>query len=369
MNINSKYIPFLKFKRNEVYALDDLDTGLKESLSVFFDMPNELPSKSHNGANSFSHKELLDFKNEFFRKKISEQKVYLSKKLNWIDELFIDNYDIDPLVSVDGKTYNYQTIIDEFSSYNMIPVCGVDDRVEEHLNCIIESAKDKKFKTDKIVIRLTDTTFEDYEYIQDDFDTLIKSLSNYFKKIILLFDLRCIADHNKITANILNFLNNLELRDFYKIIVTGSSIPKVISELLSTNTSLDLCRLEVLVFKALKDKKIKFDFGDYTCVSPDTSFLDIYIEEIQSYMTGKIFYPYKNNLFITRSGRLRGKRTPFKPLLDIIVSKTFFRMGHYSKGDKYILEKQPTGEKVNVTSILKPNINLHMTYMLRDFSI
>ena len=39
---NIKYCAFLKFKRNEVLALNDLTDELKEKISVFFDMPNEL---------------------------------------------------------------------------------------------------------------------------------------------------------------------------------------------------------------------------------------------------------------------------------------------------------------------------------------
>ena len=126
---------------------------------------------------------------------------------------------------------------------------------------------------------------------------------------------------------------------------------------------------EVLVFKKLKEKNIQVDYGDYTCVSPETSFLDIYIETIQSYMTGKIFYIYGNKVLVARSSRLKGQKAPFKPLLDYIVSQPFFRKEKYSLGDKYIVDKQPNGTGINASSILRPNINLHMSYMLRDFSI
>lgn len=86
-------------------------------------------------------------------------------------------------------------------------------------------------------------------------------------------------------------------------------------------------------------------------------------------MTGKIFYPYDHKLYVTRSGKTKSVLAPFKPLLDEIVSNAFYRGKSYSYGDKYIFEKQPTGLKVNASSILKPNISLHMTYMLRDFSV
>ena len=80
--MNSKYIPFLKFKMNEVYALNYLDDDLKVGLSVFFDLPNELPSKSHNdGVDSFSPEELLEFKTDALKKKIEAQKKYLNSRI------------------------------------------------------------------------------------------------------------------------------------------------------------------------------------------------------------------------------------------------------------------------------------------------
>jgi len=368
--MNSKYIPFLKFKMNEVYALNYLDDDLKVGLSVFFDLPNELPSKSHNdGVNSFSPEELLGFKTEALKKKIEAQKKYLTTKLNFLDDIFIDNYDIDPLVKIDGKTYNYKTIIDEFAPLGMIPVCGVDDRVPEHLNCVIASAKAGVFLKDKVAIRLTESAFEDYEFIEYEFEDCLANLEAAFEKIILIFDLRIVEDIETSSKQVIDFLDNLDLGKFERIIVSGSTIPKVITELIETKKNKVIDRKEVTVFKKLKEKNVSFDYGDYTCVSPETSFLDIYIEEIQSYMTGKVFYPYDDKLYVTRSGKTKSVIAPFKPLLDEIVSKTFYRGKSYSYGDKYIFEKQPTGLKVNASSILKPNISLHVTYMLRDFSV
>lgn len=368
--MNSKYLPFLKFKKNEVYALDYLEEDLKKDLDVFFDLPNELPSKSYNeGIDSFSPEELLDFKIETLKKKIEAQKMYLINKLTFLNDIFIDNYDIDPLVKVDGKTYNYQTIIDEFAPLGMIPVCGVDDRIPEHLDCILASAKAGMFLKNKVAIRLTDSVIEDYEFVEFEFEDCVTKLANVFEEIILIFDLRVIEDIDNSKHILKDFISNLDLDKFERVIITGSTIPKVITDLVETKANKDIERKEVSIFKFLRDEGLEFDYGDYTCVSPETSFLDIYIEEIQSYMTGKIFYPYDHQLYVTRSGKTKGLKAPFKPLLDEIVSKTFYRKKTYSFGDKYIYEKQPTGLKVNSSSILNPNINLHITYMLRDFSI
>ena len=368
--MKSKYIPFLKFKKNEVYALNCLDNELKADLSVFFDLPNELPSKSHNGGNnSFSPEELLKFKTEALNKKIETQKKHLKTKLDFLDDIFIDNYDIDPLVKLDGKTYNYQTIIEEFAPLGMIPVCGVDDRVPEHLDCVITSAKAGKFLKNKVAIRLTESAFEDYEFIEFDFEDCLAKLEAVFEKIILIFDLRVVDDAEITSKYLIEFMDNLDLDKFEKIIVSGSTIPKIISQLIETKKNKVVERKEISVFKKLNEKNIQVHFGDYACVSPETSFLDIYIETIQSYMTGKIFYPFDHHFYATRSGKTKGLSAPFKPLLDEIVQKNFYRKKDYSFGDNYIHEKQPTGLSVTASSILKPNINLHLTYMLRDFSI
>ena len=369
--MTSKYIPFLKFKKNEIYALDYLDKALKaEGIDVFFDLPNELPSKSRNaGIDSFSPEELIAFKTDALTRKIVAQKGYLKSKINFLNDLFVDNYDIDPLVKIDGKEYNYQTIIDELSPFGMIPVCGIDDRIPEHLECILRSAQKGKFVKSKVAIRLTNSVIEDYDYNEFEFESCVDRLANHFREIILIFDLRVISDIEDCKKNLKDFINKIDVKKFSRLIITGSTIPKIITELVETKNNVTVERNEVLIFKYLKDEGISFDYGDYTCVRPETSVLDIYIEEIQSYMTGKIFYPYDNQLYVTRSGKTKGVITPFKPLLDEIVSKPFYRGKSYSFGDKYIFDKQPTGLKVNASSILNPNINLHMTFMLRDFSI
>lgn len=364
------YCAFLKFKKYEVFALNDLTDDLKSKINVFFDMPNELPFKSRKEKKEeYSPQELLDFKNKSFSKKIGEQIAYLETKIDWLTEFYFDNYDIDPLVSIDSKTYNYQTIIDNFASRGMIPVCGVDDRVPAHLNSIIESKKLGKFKTDKVAIRVTQSVFEDYDYIEDEFNDLLNVLKNNFSKIILIFDLRYIVNHLDVLNSLNYFFEKIELSEFYDIIISGSSLPKSVADLLETNQKIHLERKEVLIFSNVIKKIPNVYFGDYTCVPPDTNFLDLYIEDIASRMTGKIFYIYDSKVLVVRSSRLKGQRAPFKPLLDYIVSQPFFRKEKYSFGDKYIVDKQPNGTGVSASSILRPNINLHMSYMLRDFSI
>ncbi len=367
---NINYCAFLKFKKNEVFALNDLTGELKEKVNVFFDMPNELPFKSRREKKEeYSAQELLDFKNKSFLKKIEEQKVYLNSKLNWLPEFYFDNYDIDPLVSMDGKTYNYQTIIDNFSQFGMVPVCGVDDRIPAHLDSILNSKKLGKFKTDKVAIRITQSVFEDYEYIEEEFNDLVNILRQNFSQIILIFDLRYILDQHINLTNLNIFLDKIVLTEFYQIMIAGSSLPKSIADLIETNKKIHMDRKEVFIFSRVIEKIPSAYFGDYTCVPPDTNFLDLYIEDIASRMTGKIFYIYDKKVLVVRSSRLKGQRAPFKPLLDCIVSQPFFRKEKYSYGDKYIVEKQPNGTGVSASSILRPNINLHMSYMLRDFSI
>lgn len=367
---NIKYCAFLKFKRNEVLALNDLTDELKEKISVFFDMPNELPFKSRQDSkDEFSPQELLDFKNQKFLKKIEEQKKYFSDKINWLNEFYFDNYDIDPSVSIDNNTYNYQTIIDNFASLGMIPVCGVDDRVPQHLECIINSKNIGKFKTDKIAIRITESVFEDYEYIEDEFTELIETLDANFSKIILIFDLRCIKNEQSTLSKLINFLNKINLLQFHEIIISGSTIPSSIKDLLNTSTIINIDRKEIFVFTNIFDKVPNICLGDYTCISPDTNFLDLYIEDIASRMTGKIFYIYQNKVCIARSSKLRGNKAAFKPLLDYIIAQPFFRGEHYSFGDKYIFDKHPKGTEISAASIIRPNVNLHISYMLRDFSI
>lgn len=267
-----RYCAFLKFKKNEVYALNDLTDNLKRKINVFFDMPNELPSKSRaRKKDDFSHQELIYSMNQSFLKKVEAQKKYLDSKLTWLDEFYFDNYDIDPLVSVDNKTYNYQTIIDNFAPFGMIPVCGVDDRSPAHLDSILNSKRVGKFKTDKVAVRIVESVFEDYEYIEDEFIELINILRSCFTKIVIIFDLRCIYDEKLTVTKLIDFLDKLDLSAFHEIIISGSTIPKSIKTLLGTNQIKNFDRKEVFIFKKILEKKITFSIGDYTCVSPETN--------------------------------------------------------------------------------------------------
>ena len=77
------YYAFLKFKKNEVFALNDLTDDLKARVSVFFDMPNELPFKSRKKKKEeFSPQELLDFKN----KSPEEKKVFCDSVRNSVNQ-------------------------------------------------------------------------------------------------------------------------------------------------------------------------------------------------------------------------------------------------------------------------------------------
>lgn len=361
------YIPFLKLKRNEAYALHELEKALKTNLTVFFDMPNELPFKSR----ADKSKPLISQKTEIFKKNIQNQIKYFEKQLDWLQEFYFDNYDVDSFIFVENK-FNYQVIIDSFAKYGMIPVCGIDDRVPAHLESIINSAKAGSFITNEIAIRLVQTTYEDYDYIKDNLQNLTNTLKSHFEQITLIFDARYIDDLNSDIISINEFIQKMDNNIFSKIIITGSTIPASASELIGTNDHKDFYRREIMLFKNIINNQLQDSnliLGDYACISPDTTFLDIYAEEIQNYMTGKVYYIYQDKMFVARSSKLKGKYAPFKPLLDQTIAHPFFRGATYSEGDKYMAEKQVTGLGVTPSTIVKPNINAHVTFMLKGFTL
>ena len=170
------------------------------------------------------------------------------------------------------------------------------------------------------------------------------------------------------------YLNQLFNTFVNKIIVTGSSIPPSIGEILSVGDEVELRRLELDIFDGVRDA-IGDDFdvvlGDYGIVSPNYSDLDIPPEVFQNVMTAKILYTFDRHHFIIRGGAIRTHERGNEQFYDqaaVIVDSTFYRGADYSWGDNFIDEKSRSeGNLATNSTILKPTINLHITYMLNDY--
>jgi hypothetical protein len=351
--MNNKYIPFLKLKVNEIGALKELAPSLKPVVTPFFDIAKK---------KSMSPEGLADV--------ISRGAKSVQKNLSQFPEFYLDSYDIDDYLFINGD-HNYLHVVQEFKNTNFIPIVGLD-RTPRRNAIVFEAKKSGLIKSSRIAIRLQSDDFESYKVVEQEIKDLFKA-GAAFTKWDLIFDNRvCInIDAMARAAKIVNFISEVASKlAIDRYIVSGSSIPASIGEILATEADLAHPRTELTIYRAVKAATGSQPvlFGDYTIVSPLYSDLDIPAAALRNVITAKIAYTHGNVHYICRGGALRSHargELQYNDIARAIIGSHFYRGAPYSFGDNFLDEKANfIGASVTASSILKPTINLHITYML-----
>lgn len=356
----NNYVPFLKFKVNEIGALSKLTADIKQVLVPFLDFPR---------------KNLMD--SNSFIEMVNKAVKSTQKNLSHYNKIYLDNFDIDDGILIGGAD-NYQYIIDSFKEVNFIPVVGLD-RTTSRNQIVFTSKADGKILSQAIALRLQCEDFEDFEMVEEEIQSLIDQGEGLFTDWILIIDNRvCLTiDVNKRINEIITFISEITaLHDFNEIVITGSSIPASIGEIVATETEVVHERIELFVFKkvSIALDNLSFSLGDYTIVSPLYSDINIPPEAMRNVTAPKLTYSFENSHMIFRGGALtshaRGSLQYNDMARKLVSIKTIYREELYSTGDKYISDKaNMIGTQVTPSSILNPTINAHMTFMCRDFII
>ena len=228
-----------------------------------------------------------------------------------------------------------------------------------------------------MALRLQQDDFESFKLIEDDIRAIVDLGDGLFDRWTLIIDNRFCMNVNA-PDRVLQLAGLIrrchEVFGFEQIIVTGSSIPASISEILKVNAALTHSRVELGIYRGVKKllPDLPLILGDYTIVSPLYSDAAIPKEAMQNVITAKVTYSFGDAHYLARGGAI--KTHPRGPLQynDIalhIVGSPFYRGAPYSFGDLFLEDKSKfIGKNITANTILKPTINLHMTYMLKDFA-
>jgi len=355
----NNYVPFLKIKPNEIGALSELALEIKPSVTPFFDFPRK-----------------KDMTPESFQTMVVKGGRSMGRHLKDFDTFFIDNFDIDDDIKVSGLD-NYQFIIDACSDLNFIPVVGLD-RTPQRNECVFTSRASGKIQSNLIALRLQSEDFEDFDLVQDAIGELIIRAEGLFEGWILVLDNRLCLTTNvtQRSDQIIQFLNDINaVFEFDRIIVTGSSIPASIGEIAETESESVQLRNELLIFRVVAAgvEPGLVTLGDYTIISPLYSDLTIPPEAMRNVTAAKITYSHADTHIILRGGALKTHargNLQYNDLALDLIGKAIYRGHPYSTGDFFLHEKANfIGKGVTQSSILKPTINAHMTYMSRDFTV
>ncbi|MFW9078677.1 beta family protein [Pseudomonas sp. P2757] len=350
-----KYMPFLKAKANEFGAIKSLVKERKQLIAPFFDLPL---------------KKDMDASTLKTNIETAARKFCLNMK--GVPEYFVDDYDIPDSILIGGRpSYEYFAACMYAQELNFNPVVGVD-RTTDRNSCVFTLAFTKAVKNRRIALRISSEDLISYNLIRTDILHLIAMGKGIYDRWVLIIDNRICKGVDAVAraAQISAFCTAAAADYTYEaIVITGSTLPPVTGDVLSTNNEIHLPRNEIAIYNhalsGLSGHKVIF--GDYTIVSPDYSDSDIDPRNMLNVTAPKVVYSYEDKHYIVRGGGIKTHPRGFKQYNDIastIVAKSFFRRGN-SEGDLYLVEKAAgLGSTVMPGSILKPTINSHMSFML-----
>lgn len=348
----SNYIPFLKLKQNEIYALYDLRKEAHDKLTPFFDIPRP-----------------QEINNQSVKSAVDTGIKHLNNKWNIEKEFYIDIQDIPTQFSCDNQN-TYQYTLDQLNDFNYIPVTGIN-RHADHNKIVLSSLSNSLCNSS--CIRLTKDDIEEFTFIEDELVDLYKSLS--IKPIDLVLDMRFISDleiKKRLLSSLQNFIPELlENLRFRRIILTGSSISSDFNHHSSTNTDSITERFEWTLYnEILNSSDMKITYGDYGIVSPDYTDANIPVELIQNVATPKLIYTSEDFFHMFRGGNFRThkrKRNQYFDLAKKIVSLFEYRTSAYSIGDKFIYDKSlELGNPSSQGNWYRMLNNSHITFICKE---
>lgn len=355
------YLPFLKFKQNEIQAVFGLEADIFPYVVPLFDIPKEKRIDTAEGIASRVAKG-------------AKQLASHSKKIANLN-FFVDNHDLDDSIAINGQ-HQYRFILSQLQNYNVIPVMAFD-RVADHNQAALDRCRQGQTQ---VGIRLQFEDFQSFALLRPKLDSLVAQaklagvLTTY-----LIFDCRLItSDSHASTLKkaIAKFCEkSMQTYDSTHYIVAGSVIPASIADLMATNTERTLKRLEDNIWRHLvsNPSTANIIYGDYGIVSPEFSELDLPAELMPKFAAPKVFYTTSGEFYIQRGGQFSGHPKGYGQYFDIadkIAKKPFYRTDKYSYGDKYIFDRSSFSPALPAKggapgSWIKATLSAHIAYVVR----
>lgn len=345
-----RYIPFLKAKRGELTAMSELAPEVKQATCPFFDFPRKT---------NYSPQTYAD----------TAQSIATSLKKHWGSdaEFYFDDLDIDQKLTVKGE-HQYTFMLKGIHELQVIPVVALD-RIK-HNAAVTELKRDGGIASGTVAFRADQGDFEDFDSSEDQIDYDLASVFKEFETIDLILDCRLCSGNNvsETAHQIATFAK--KFCDTYdkvrRVVVTGSSLPASIGEVLDVDSTEVVTRHELaIISKARELSAVELLTGDYATVSPFYSDAELDPKIMQNVMTPRLIYPFKKSFYITRGVSM--KRGGYKQYVNLtleLCGQDFFRP-EYSAGEDYFYEKsQRIGKNATNGTVVKPSVIAHITYMV-----
>lgn len=352
MIANITYIPFLKLKQNEIMALKELTGSSKSNLLPFFDFPKG------------NHDNLEKFQT-YVVAKAKQIRTHVGNDL----QCYIDDYDVDEFL-VDGQ-HSYNFLLDKFSDFSPIPVTGLD-RTNEHKQSILSAVASGSITSKLFAFRVHFEDIQSYSAVEDEIIESVEDLIDNFEGMDLIIDLRVSLqyDVNSTVNSAIKFINCF-VNQFHvnRVIITGSSISSIITNICKSKTQTTIARKEVEIFLKIQNKYTldpRLIIGDYTVVSPEYSDLSIEPELMRTVMTSKLIYSHDHSHTIWRGASLRmeGNKQYNKHAAELI-KLPIYRGPTFSWADGEFDNKSTLSDGFSASSVVKHSVNAHIEFMIR----
>ena len=346
-----RYAPFLKAKRGELTAVGGLNPKVKQAICPFFDFPRK---KANYDPDSFAN---------------TTANIAASLKKHWGNdaEFYFDDLDIDQKLLIKGE-HQYCHILKALKELRVIPVVGLDRL--KHNDAVAELKREGQIVSPAVAFRAEQGDFEDYDDNEDQIDYDLAAVFDQFEAIDLILDCRLctgmkVSEAAQLIATFVRkFCGPRE--KVRRVIVTGSSIPATIGDILPVDSAVTVARRELEIIAKARDlSEIDLVTGDYATVSPFYSDTDLDPKLLQNIMTPRLIYPFDRSYFATRGTSLKsGGYDQYVELTKDLCAQSFFRRG-YSIGEDYFYEKSKRiGNNATNGTVIKPSVVAHITYMV-----
>ena len=341
------YFIFLKSKQGDFNAIKDIDD---HGVVPFFDFI----------ARSDDSQDIQKKQEKFIN----------SIKKFWSPEsrFYVDHYDLtdSSRMPTGGHPYlSYKTLIEDGFDIGLVAGIDRDIEYENALFTLLSTSEDIP-----VCVRLNLNDIHAPRIIMSEIKDLINDLKNFTSIIDIVVDCRVINMEVDLIAKIIKrFLLEYEkLKLDSLFVVTSSSIPMLINDILKTGNQCYLTRNETNLWKKVKSIQTNYasiTYGDYGTVSPNFQEIDSKGRPIP--IVPKITYTFDNSYFITRgklvSQHLRGFKQ-FKDLSNDVLLLNGFRKAS-SFGDKYIemIADNTNSKSGNATTWITATMNQHINYI------
>lgn len=342
-----RYVPCIKGKQNEIRALKALSGEAISNIKPLVDICR--------GENE-SETEI--------KKKVSLAVKYMNAaRKEHQFPFYLDVFDL-PSIFFNNGDYVSDYILSEFYPLGATPVVGLD-RETEHTQAVSKYIAQTENKL--IAVRLLSEDISSFAITKLELANLLDDIEDECE-IDLILDFRVINAGNiqLYISNTVKFLSRVgELDNINNIILTGSSIPAIVTDLVSTGDSEYIERLERHLWSEVNKKvELPIIYGDYTVVSPEYSESNIQVELMRTVQTPRIMYTQDEHLFISRGKSLKthGDKQYFS-LANDVINCGYFRTNN-SAGEKYISDvaSRTQGKCGNASKWIEVTVHCHIEH-------